>query len=71
MTSFALFLVFVAACCHATWNFFVKRVNGGPELVWLFSAVSVVIYFPVALAIVIVQQPTIGTKEWAFIVTST
>jgi len=42
-------LVLTAAFCHATWNFFVKRINAGPELVWLFSALSVVIYLPLAI----------------------
>lgn len=42
-------LVLTAAFCHATWNFFVKRINAGPELVWLFSALSVMIYLPLAV----------------------
>ena len=41
-------LVLAAAVCHATWNYFVKRINAGPELVWLFSMLSVLIYFPLA-----------------------
>lgn len=53
-------LVLAAAFCHATWNFFVKRINGGPELIWLFSAVTVIIYLPLALGIIIVQRPEIG-----------
>ncbi|MHA6323557.1 EamA family transporter [Roseivivax sp. CAU 1753] len=42
-------LVLAAAVCHATWNLFVKRINAGAELVWLFSVVAVVIYAPVAV----------------------
>jgi drug/metabolite transporter (DMT)-like permease len=42
-------LVLTAAFCHATWNYFVKRINAGPELVWLFSALSVLIYLPFAV----------------------
>lgn len=42
-------LVLAAAFCHATWNFFVKRIAAGPELVWLFSAIAAVIYLPAAL----------------------
>ena len=49
MTFLGFALVLIAAFCHATWNFFVKRINAGPELVWLFSALSVVIYFPIAI----------------------
>ena len=43
-------LVLTAAFCHATWNYLVKRINGGPELIWLFSLVSVAIYLPFAVA---------------------
>jgi drug/metabolite transporter (DMT)-like permease len=53
MTALALALVLAAAFCHATWNFFVKRIDGGPELIWLFSAISMVIYLPVAVYIFI------------------
>ncbi len=42
-------LVLAAAACHAAWNFFVKRINAGPELVFLFSVLSVVIYLPLAI----------------------
>ena len=66
MTPLALILVLTAACCHATWNFLVKRVGGGPELVWLFSAISVALYLPVAVALVIVEQPAFGWRELGF-----
>ena len=49
MSIFGFSLVFAAAICHATWNYFVKRVQAGPELVWLFSTLSVVIYLPIAI----------------------
>ena len=67
MSFFGLSLVLAAACCHATWNFFVKRINGGPELVWLFSVISVVIYLPVALFILITERPVLGLFEFAFV----
>lgn len=70
MTVFGLALVLVAALCHATWNFFVKRINGGPELVWLFSALSVAIYLPVAVYIIISEKPVFGFWEIAFIIGS-
>lgn len=44
-------LVLSAAVCHAVWNFYVKRINAGPELVWLFSAVTLVLYLPAAVFI--------------------
>lgn len=49
MTLAGLFLVLTAAVCHATWNIFVKRINAGAELVWLFSVVSLVLYMPLAI----------------------
>ena len=49
MTLFGCSLVLFAAICHASWNFLVKRINAGPELVFLFSALSVVIYLPLAI----------------------
>ncbi len=67
MTAFGFALVLAAAFCHATWNFFVKRINGGPELVWLFSAISVAIYFPFAAYIVVTEKPQFGFWEILFI----
>lgn len=66
MSLFALALVLAAACCHATWNLLVKRVGGGPELVWLFSFVSVLLYLPLAVAVVVFEDPVLGWREIAF-----
>ena len=60
-------LVLAAAFCHATWNFFVKRINGGAELIWLFSALSTVLYLPLALFVLWAQKPALGLTECAFI----
>lgn len=70
MTYFALALVLIAACCHATWNLLVKRVNGGPELVWLFSIISVVLYLPVAVVLYLIEQPVLGWREIVFCIVS-
>lgn len=70
MTPSGLILVLLAALCHATWNYQVKRINGGPELIWLFSIVSVLLYLPLALWILIVQQPQIGLWGALFILGS-
>lgn len=67
MSAFGLALVLLAAFCHATWNFFVKRINGGPELIWLFSVLSLVIYLPIAIWIVVVHQPAFGFWQASFI----
>lgn len=70
MTFLALSLVLAAACCHATWNFLVKQVNGGPELVWLFSVIAAVIYFPVALWVYLTTQTDFGIEALAFCIAS-
>ena len=63
MSLFALALVLAAAGCHATWNLLVKRVAGGPELVWLFSAVSVLLYLPLAVGVIVIETPDLGWYE--------
>lgn len=70
MTLLALALVLAAACCHATWNFLVKRVNGGPELVWLFSVIAAVLYLPVAVWIWRTNETVFGPTEIFFCVAS-
>ena len=67
MSPLALLLVLSAAVCHAAWNYFVKRVNGGAELVWLFSLISAVVYLPLAAFIWITFEPSFGCTQWAFV----
>ncbi len=47
MTGLAIGLVLFSAFLHATWNLLAKRANGGAPLVWLFDALTVVIFAPV------------------------
>jgi uncharacterized membrane protein len=70
MTIGGLLLVLAAAVCHATWNYFVKRLNAGPELVWLFSVVTVVLYLPLA-AWFGARVAEFGATELLFIAGST
>ncbi|MEJ2624758.1 MAG: DMT family transporter [Pseudolabrys sp.] len=70
MTIVGFGLVLAAACCHAIWNFFVKRINGGPELVWLFSLISAGLYLPVAAVILLKTEASIGQSEIAFVAAS-
>ncbi|MEH6475051.1 MAG: DMT family transporter [Sneathiella sp.] len=69
MTLFGFTLVLVAAVCHATWNFFVKRINAGPELIWMFSALAAVLYAPLAIY-VWMQTPEFSQTQMLFIVGS-
>ncbi len=70
MSVLGLALVLAAAFCHATWNVFLKRINGGPELIWLFSVVSVIIYLPVAVWIVATQNLVFGFWQVIFTIGS-
>lgn len=67
MTSFALALVLAAAVFHATWNLFAKRVgDGGAPFVWLFGALSAIIYAPLAVVVVLYEKPHFGPVEILF-----
>jgi len=70
MSLSAFLLVLSAAACHATWNFFVKRINGGPELVWLFSVVTVVLYGPFALWLLFADPGRFGLVEIGVVLVS-
>jgi drug/metabolite transporter (DMT)-like permease len=51
MTLFALALVLSAGLFHAIWNLLAKRVGkAGASFVWLYTALSALLYAPVALA---------------------
>lgn len=55
MTLFALGLVLVSGFLHAVWNLLAKRASGdasGPAFVWLCSALSTVIFAPLAAGII-------------------
>ena len=49
MSALGFSLVLAAAFCHAIWNFLVKRIDAGPELVFLFSLVAMLLYLPAAI----------------------
>src|SRR3712207_7190492 len=62
--SFALVLVLLAAVFHATWNLLAKRVgDGGAVFIWLFGLCSLVIYAPLAVAVVLVVGPHLGPVD--------
>ena len=66
MTAFGFALVLTAAFCHATWNFLVKRINGGGELIWLFSVIATLLYLPLAAYVYWSEQPQLGLRELGF-----
>lgn len=71
MTLLALSLVLSSALLHATWNLFAKRAGGGAAFIWLFNALSALLYAPLALGVVLVARPHIGAIELLFMVGST
>jgi drug/metabolite transporter (DMT)-like permease len=71
LTTFALVLVLVAAVAHASWNLLAKRAgDAGAAFVWLFGALSAVLYAPVAVWVVAAQRPPIEMVEVLFMVGS-
>jgi drug/metabolite transporter (DMT)-like permease len=64
MTSAALCLVLLAALTHASWNISAKYAAQSRHFVWLFSAGSVLVYGPVVLAVMVVEQPVFESRHW-------
>lgn len=70
LTSFALFLVITAALCHATWNLLAKKACGGTAFIWIFACLSLLLYFPLALGVLLVAKPVINLYQLGLILTS-
>ncbi|WP_224814829.1 EamA family transporter [Hasllibacter sp. MH4015] len=70
MTILGFSLVLAAAFAHATWNFLVKRLNGGPELLWLFAALSLPVYGPFALCLAVTFEGWSGPAVLALLGTA-
>ncbi|CAM3279343.1 DMT family transporter [Stackebrandtia soli] len=63
MHPIAILLVAIAAVCHAVWNLYAKRAaDGGAVFVWLNSAVSTVLYLPVAIGASLLYPP-----QWSWV----
>lgn len=63
MTSLALSLVIIAAFCHSFWNLLAKRACGGTAFIWLFASLSTVLYFPLALWILLAEKPYFSSYQ--------
>jgi len=66
MSLTALLIIVVAAALHATWNFLIKKLDGGPELIWMFSVLSVILYFPALVYLLFTGEMTFSTKAIVF-----
>jgi len=60
----ALIAVLLAATTHATWNLSAKRAAGARHFVWLYSVLSVCIYTPAIIWIVLTTRPQLHTIHW-------
>lgn len=71
MSTVALTLILTSAFLHAAWNLLSKRVGArGPAFVWLFSTLTVILYLPLVIGLVIVQRPQIQPLGWLFMMGS-
>lgn len=69
MTLFALALVLSAGFFHACWNLLAKRVGGGgAPFVWLYTALSGLLYAPVAAAVLLLGEIRVGAAGLLFVV---
>jgi len=64
MTVAALCLVLLAALTHASWNVYAKFAAESRHFVWLFSAGSVLIYGPIVIGVLLVEQPQFGPRQF-------
>ncbi|HET7810343.1 MAG TPA: DMT family transporter [Steroidobacteraceae bacterium] len=66
----ALTLVLLAAVTHASWNISAKFAAESRHFVWLFSAGSVLVYAPVVIGVVWVEQPQFTPRHWLALATT-
>src|SRR6266702_2283343 len=70
MTGLAISLVLGAALVHASWNYLLKKSGGGIGFVWAFAALSSLLYAPLAVGVVVVQNFEFTAAALAFIFAS-
>lgn len=63
MPLLALAMVLLAACTHATWNYYAKRAAASRHIVWLYSVGSIALYGPIVTWILIFHRPELGTAQ--------
>lgn len=70
MTGLAVVMVLSSAVLHATWNLFAKRVSGGVGFIWLLTALQSLIFLPLALYVLVAEQPPLSPMHLVFVVGS-
>jgi drug/metabolite transporter (DMT)-like permease len=56
--------VLLAALCHALWNLQAKRAAGARHFVWLYSAVSLLLWTPIVGGVLLHGRPHFGVAQW-------
>lgn len=64
MSTLALCLVLLAAVTHASWNISAKVAAECRHFIWLYSAGSVIVYGPIVVAVLVVEQPQFELRHW-------
>jgi len=70
MTGLAIALVLAAALIHASWNYILKKSGGGIGFVWVFAALSSLIYAPIAVGVVVIQHFQFSAEALAYLFAS-
>jgi drug/metabolite transporter (DMT)-like permease len=70
MSLVALLLLLGAALSHATWNYIAKGARNSLALTFAIVVCSVVLYFPVALAVFVWTQPSLDARALGFMLVS-
>jgi drug/metabolite transporter (DMT)-like permease len=66
-----LLLILGSATAHASWNLAAKRAGtGGPTFVWLYTAISLVLYLPLNAVVLYVARPHLGPRALGAIAVS-
>lgn len=66
----ALALLLVAAVAHATWNYFAKGAQSSFAFIFLFALCSEVVYLPLAIAVFLWTQSSLGLEALLFVTVS-
>src|SRR5688572_24769718 len=64
MPLLAVALVLLAALTHATWNLSAKRAAGAKHFVWMYSALTLVLYLPIIIWVLWTTRPQFETVHW-------
>ncbi len=70
VSGFAILLVLSSAVIHATWNYMAKRTYGGIPLVWLFGALSALLYSPLIVLLFLTTEVPLGAPQILSLVVS-